>query len=117
MIGRVRESRNPKKVIRVSLMESYGEIGRVPVNLCNIYEWNPEWKPSQARSCRRRRAHECMYLRTAVGLLILAKASTNAVKNKSPSAVAQLEVKSFGSGSINVRYRSKIGGISYGIEN
>ena len=31
MIGRVRESRNPKKVIRVSLMESYGEIGRVPV--------------------------------------------------------------------------------------
>lgn len=28
------ESRNPKKVIRVSLMESYGEIGRVPVNLC-----------------------------------------------------------------------------------
>ena len=34
MIGRVRESRNPKKVIRVTLMESYGEIGRVPVNLC-----------------------------------------------------------------------------------
>lgn len=33
MIGRVRESRNPKKVIRVSLRESYGEIGRVPVNL------------------------------------------------------------------------------------
>ena len=33
MIGRVRESRNPKKVIRVTLMESYGEIGRVPVNL------------------------------------------------------------------------------------
>ena len=33
MIDRVRESRNPKKVIRVSLMESYGEIGRVPVNL------------------------------------------------------------------------------------
>lgn len=33
MIGRVRESRNPKKVIRVALMESYGEIGRVPVNL------------------------------------------------------------------------------------
>ena len=33
MISRVRESRNPKKVIRVTLMESYGEIGRVPVNL------------------------------------------------------------------------------------
>ena len=33
MIDRVRESRNPKKVIRVTLMESYGEIGRVPVNL------------------------------------------------------------------------------------
>lgn len=33
MIGRVRESRNPKKVIRVSLRESYGEIRRVPVNL------------------------------------------------------------------------------------
>ena len=36
MIGRVRESRNPKKVIRVTLMESYGEIGRVPVNLSQI---------------------------------------------------------------------------------
>ena len=36
MIGRVRESRNPKKVIRVTLMESYGEIGRVPVNLLII---------------------------------------------------------------------------------
>lgn len=36
MIGRVRESRNPKKVIRVTLMESYGEIGRVPVNLSYI---------------------------------------------------------------------------------
>ena len=36
VIGRVRESRNPKKVIRVALMESYGEIGRVPVNLCLI---------------------------------------------------------------------------------
>lgn len=34
MIGRARESRNPKKVIRVTLMESYGEIGRMPVNLC-----------------------------------------------------------------------------------
>ena len=33
VIDRVRESRNPKKVLRVSLMESYGEIGRVPVNL------------------------------------------------------------------------------------
>lgn len=33
MIGRARESRNPKKVIRVTLMESYGEIGQVPVNL------------------------------------------------------------------------------------
>ena len=33
MIDRARESRNPKKVIRVTLMESYGEIGRVPVNL------------------------------------------------------------------------------------
>ena len=37
MIGRVRESRNPKKVIRVTLMESYGEIGRVPVNLSEIH--------------------------------------------------------------------------------
>ena len=37
MIGRVRESRNPKKVIRVALMESYGEIGRVPVNLYLLY--------------------------------------------------------------------------------
>lgn len=38
MIGRVKESRNLKKVIRVSLMESYGEIGRVPVNLIqNVY--------------------------------------------------------------------------------
>ena len=36
VIGRVRESRNPKKVIRVALMESYGEIGRVPVNLYRI---------------------------------------------------------------------------------
>ena len=36
MIGRVKESRNPKKVIRVALMESYGEIGRVPVNLSYI---------------------------------------------------------------------------------
>ena len=36
MIGRVKESRNPQKVIRVSLMESYGEIGRVPVNLFMI---------------------------------------------------------------------------------
>ena len=36
MIGRARESRNPKKVIRVTLMESYGEIGRVPVNLFKI---------------------------------------------------------------------------------
>jgi hypothetical protein len=33
VIGRARESRNPKKVIRVTLMESYGEIGQVPVNL------------------------------------------------------------------------------------
>lgn len=37
MIGRVRESRNPKKVIRVALMESYGEIRRVPVNLLRVY--------------------------------------------------------------------------------
>lgn len=37
MIGRVRESRNPKKVIRVTLMESYGEIRRVPVNLYDNY--------------------------------------------------------------------------------
>ena len=36
MIDRARESRNPKKVIRVTLMESYGEIGRVPVNLMSI---------------------------------------------------------------------------------
>lgn len=33
MIGRVRESRKPQKVIRVSLRESYGERRRVPVNL------------------------------------------------------------------------------------
>lgn len=39
MIDRARESRNPKKVIRVTLMESYGEIGRVPVNLSyNVQE-------------------------------------------------------------------------------
>jgi len=37
VIGRVRESRNPKKVIRVTLMESYGEIGRVPVNLLKTF--------------------------------------------------------------------------------
>lgn len=37
MIDRARESRNPKKVIRVTLMESYGEIGRVPVNLYKIF--------------------------------------------------------------------------------
>ena len=37
MIDRARESRNPKKVIRVTLMESYGEIGRVPVNLYKIH--------------------------------------------------------------------------------
>ena len=36
MIDRARESRNPKKVIRVTLMESYGEIGRVPVNLSKM---------------------------------------------------------------------------------
>lgn len=33
VMGRVRESRNPKKVIRVSLRENYGEIRRVHVNL------------------------------------------------------------------------------------
>lgn len=42
MIGRVRESRNPKKVIRVSFMESYGEIGRVPVNLYEMYQDDPK---------------------------------------------------------------------------
>ena len=42
MIGRVRESRNPKKVIRVTLMESYGEIGRVPVNLLEIEVFDGE---------------------------------------------------------------------------
>lgn len=36
MIDRVRENRNHKKVIRVSLRESYGEIRRVPVNLSSI---------------------------------------------------------------------------------
>ena len=36
MIDRARESRNPKKVIRVTLMESYGEIGQVTVNLSRI---------------------------------------------------------------------------------
>ena len=40
MIDRVRESRNPKKVIRVTLMESYGEIGQVPVNLSKINNKN-----------------------------------------------------------------------------
>mgnify|MGYP002319675932 CR=1 FL=1 len=40
MIGRVRESRNPKKVIRVALMESYGEIGRVHVNLLFIIRYS-----------------------------------------------------------------------------
>ena len=39
MIDRARESRNPKKVIRVTLMESYGEIGRVPVNLSLIFHF------------------------------------------------------------------------------
>lgn len=39
MIDRARESRNPKKVIRVTLMESYGEIGRVPVNLYGIIRY------------------------------------------------------------------------------
>ena len=39
MIDRARESRNPKKVIRVTLMESYGEIGRVPVNLYSYGEY------------------------------------------------------------------------------
>ena len=42
MIDRVRESRNPKKVIRVSLMGSYGEIGRVPVNLYSITNYFKE---------------------------------------------------------------------------
>ena len=35
-IHRVRESKNPSKVILVILRESYGEIGRVPVNLSII---------------------------------------------------------------------------------
>lgn len=39
VIGRVKESRNLKKVIRVSLMESYGEIGRVPVNLFKVEQY------------------------------------------------------------------------------
>ena len=43
VIGRVRESRNPKKVIRVALMESYGEIGRVPVNLYNVLSKSDKW--------------------------------------------------------------------------
>ena len=38
MIDRIRESRNPKKVIRVLLRESYGEIRRVPVNLYDVIE-------------------------------------------------------------------------------
>ena len=52
MIDRARESRNPKKVIRVTLMESYGEIGRVPVNLYKMYGRAPKSKrkPGLTRS-------------------------------------------------------------------
>lgn len=46
MIDRARESRNPKKVIRVTLMESYGEIGRVPVNLSKM-QFVPGHAPAQ----------------------------------------------------------------------
>lgn len=53
MIGRVRESRNPKKVIRVALMESYGEIGRVPVNLsCIEHATYPFTAPNMVPSTR-----------------------------------------------------------------
>ena len=31
------ESRNPQNVIRVTLWESYGKIGKVLVNLCKLY--------------------------------------------------------------------------------
>jgi len=41
VIDRARESRNPKKVIRVTLMESYGEIERVPVNLYGFEQLVP----------------------------------------------------------------------------
>lgn len=37
MIVRNRESKNPQKVIRVTLMENYGEIGKVLVNLSYIH--------------------------------------------------------------------------------
>lgn len=53
MIGRARESRNPKKVIRVTLMESYGEIGRMPVNLCFIISLPPHGDPAERFLCRR----------------------------------------------------------------
>ena len=39
VIGWIRESRNSKKVIRELLMESYGEIGRVPINLYKICDF------------------------------------------------------------------------------
>lgn len=52
MIDRARESRNPKKVIRVTLMESYGEIGRVPVNLYQIrYDLLKHSALQQATKC------------------------------------------------------------------
>ena len=51
MIDRARESRNPKKVIRVTLMESYGEIGRVPVNLSIMLHSRQIWMEIQPRSC------------------------------------------------------------------
>lgn len=50
MIGRVRESRNPKKVIRVALMESYGEIRRVPVNLYMIVT-EPSFSRNRLNPC------------------------------------------------------------------
>lgn len=53
MIGRARESRNPKKVIRVTLMESYGEIGRMPVNLCFIIPFHRMAIPAERFLCRR----------------------------------------------------------------
>ena len=59
MIDRARESRNPKKVIRVTLMESYGEIGRVPVNLW--YIWIAERNYGTFGQCFQVRKHTIMY--------------------------------------------------------
>lgn len=61
MIDRARESRNPKKVIRVTLMESYGEIGRVPVNLIWIHVLRPPFRQISASSTKILFHHEVRF--------------------------------------------------------